>query len=145
MGQDGIGVGEAIIAGKDVLKNMINELIEAISPTMSLEDLQRVYGKMIDKVIFHEEDKSKTHYVGGEFNIDYVSDKAYTFGYKLFFIDEQKKIFSLEAKSNELNASKLSSAIREQIKTDKNIKFEIPEPDEKARESYNREKSARVK
>ena len=55
MSKDGINVGEAISAGKEILMNMINELIEELRPTMSLEDLQRVYIKTIDAVIFKEE------------------------------------------------------------------------------------------
>ena len=144
MGLYGISVTDAIIAGKDVLIDMVNELVEAFRPTMSLDDIQRVYTKTVDKVIFHEEDKSHSHYIGGEFNLDYVSDNAYTCGYKLFFQDEQKKIFALESKSKEISMLKLSNDIREQLKTDKNIKFEIPEPDEKARELYNREKLAKL-
>ena len=141
----GISVTEAIIAGKDVLMNMINELLEEIRPTMSLEDIQIVYTKTVDKLIFHEEDTSKSKYIGGEFNLDYVSDKAYTCGYKLFFQDEKKKIYALEAKSKEISMLKLSTSVREQIRTDKNIKFEIPEPDDKARALYNREKLENVK
>ncbi len=135
----GVAFSEAISAGTEVLKSIINELIEEFRPTMTLDDLQRVYTKTIDKVIFHEEDKSNSRYVGGEFNLDYVSERAYTCGYKLFFRDEQKKIFALEAKSKELSISKLHSSVREQLKTDKNIKFEIPEPDESARDKHNRE------
>ena len=144
MGKDGVTVGEAIIAGKEVLMNMINELIEEFRPTMTLEDLQRVYTKTVDEVIFKEEDKSNSRYVGGEFNLDYVSEKGYTVGYKLFFQNEQKKIFELEAKSRELSISKLSAKVREQLAAEKNIKFEIPEPSQSARDKYNRENLNRV-
>ena len=137
MSKEGISVGEAIIAGKEVLMNMINELIEEFRPTMTLEDLQLVYMKTVDEVILQEEDKSNTKYVGGEFNLDYVSDRAYTCGYRLFFQNEQKKIFELAAKSREISLMKLSAKVREQLKADKNIKFEIPEPDKKVRDKYN--------
>ena len=109
MSNEGISVGEAIAAGKEVLMNMINELIEEFRPTMTLEDLQRVYSKSIDEVIFNEEDKGESNYVGGEFNLDYVSEKSYTVGYRLFFRNKQKKIFELEAKSREISISKLSA------------------------------------
>ena len=144
MGKDGITVGEAITAGKEVLMNMINELIEEFRPTMTLEDLQRVYTKTIDEVIFKEEDKSNSRYVGGEFNLDCVGEKSYTVGYKLFFQNEQKKIFELEAKSRELSITKLSAKVREQLAAEKNIKFEIPEPSQSARDKYNRENLNRV-
>lgn len=139
MSKEGISIGEAITAGKEVLMEMINELIEELRPTMTLEDLQRVYTKTIDEVIFKEEDKSNSRYVGGEFNLDYVSDKAYTVGYKLFFRNEQKKIFELEAQSRELNIGKLSAKVREQLREEKNIKFEIPEPSQDARDKHNRD------
>ena len=139
MGKDNLTVGEAINAGKEVLMEMINELIEEFRPTMTLEDLQRVYTKTVDAVILKEEDNSNSHYVGGEFNLDYVSEKSYTVGYKLFFQNEQKKIFALEAKSRELNIAKLSDKVREQLKAEKNIKFEIPEPSKNVRDRYNRE------
>ena len=145
MSKDGISVGEAITAGKEVLMNMINELIEELRPTMMLEDLQRVYTKTIDEVIFNEEDKSNSRYVGGEFNLDYVSDRSYTVGYKLFFQDSQKKIFELEAKSRELSVAKLSNKVREQLKAEKNIKFEIPEPSQSARDRHDRENFSQVK
>lgn len=145
MDKNGISVGEAITAGKEVLMNMINELIEEFRPTMTLEDLQRVYTKTIDKVIFNEEDKSGTKYVGGEFNLDYVGEKSYTVGYRLFFQNEQKKIFEIEAKSREISIAKLSSKVREQLKEEKNIKFEIPEPTQSARDKHNRESFQRVK
>lgn len=144
MGKEGITVGEAITAGKEVLMDMINELIEEFRPTMTLEDLQRVYTKKLDEVIFKEEEKSNTRYVGGEFNLDYVSEKGYTVAYKLFFQNEQKKIFELEAKSRELSISKLSAKVREQLAAEKNIKFEIPEPSQSARDKYNRENLNRV-
>lgn len=139
MGKDSINVGEAIAAGKEVLMNMINELIEEFRPTMTLEDLQRVYTKTVDEVILREEDKSNSKYVGGEFNLDCVSEKSYTVGYRLFFRNEQKKIFELEARSRELDISKLSLIVREQLKADKNIKFEIPEPSASVRDKFNRE------
>lgn len=145
MSKDGINVGEVISAGKEVLMNMINELIEELRPTMMLEDLQRVYTKTIDEVIFKEEDKSNSRYVGGEFNLDYVSDRSYTVGYKLFFQDSQKKIFELEAKSRELSVAKLSNKVREQLKAEKNIKFEIPEPSQSARDRHDRENFSQVK
>ena len=139
MGKDSINVGEAIATGKEVLMNVINELIEEFRPTMTLEDLQRVYMKTVDDVILREEDKSNSKYVGGEFNLDCVSEKSYTVGYRLFFRNEQKKISELEAKSRELDISKLSQKVREQLRADKNIKFEIPEPNQSARDRYNRE------
>ena len=111
---------------------------------MTLEDLQRVYTKTIDEVILNEEDKSNTKYVGGEFNLDYVSEKSYTVGYRLFFQNEQKKIFEIEAKSREISLAKLSSKVREQLKTEKNIKFEIPEPSQSARDRHNRKSFNRV-
>ena len=138
MGNEGISVGEAIIAGKEVLMNMINDLIEEFRPTMTLEDLQRVYSKSIDEVIFDEEDRNNSKYVGGEFNLDYVSERSYTVGYRLFFRNEQKKIFELSAKSREISISKLSAKVREQLKSDKNIKFEIHEPNQSARDKHNR-------
>lgn len=139
MGKDSINVGEAIAAGKEVLMNMINELIEEFRPTMTLEDLQRVYTKTVDEVILREEDKSNSKYVGGEFNLDCVNERSYTVGYRLFFRNEQKKIFELEARSRELDISKLSLIVREQLKADKNIKFEIPEPSASVRDKHNRE------
>ncbi len=139
MGKDGISVGEAITVGREVLMNMINEIMEELRPTMTLEDLQRVYSPKLDKIILDEEDASNRKYIGGEFNLDYVSDKFYTCGYKFFFQDEQQKIFKVEAKSRELTTSNLSPKVREQLKTDKNIKFEIPEPSETARNKHNRE------
>ena len=144
MSKDGNTVGEAIVAGKEVLMEIINELIEEFRPTMTLEDLNRVYTKTVDKVILTEEDKGTGKYVGGEFNLDYVSEKSYTVGYKLFFQNEQKKIFELEAKSRELDISKLSQKVRDQLKTEKNIKFEIPEPSQSARDKYNRENFSKV-
>lgn len=139
MDKDSINVGEAIAAGKEVLMNVINELIEEFRPTMTLEDLQRVYMKTVDEVILREENESNSKYVGGEFNLNCVSEKGYTIGYRLFFRNEQKKISELEAKSRELDISKLSQKVREQLRADKNIKFEIPEPSASARDKYNRE------
>ena len=144
MSKDGTNIEEAIVAGKEVLMEIINELIEEFRPTMTLEDLNRVYTKTVDKVILTEEDKGTGKYVGGEFNLDYVSEKSYTVGYKLFFQNEQKKIFELEAKSRELDISKLSQKVRDQLKTEKNIKFEIPEPSQSARDKYNRENFSKV-
>lgn len=139
MNKNSITVSEALVAGKEVLMNVINELIEEFRPTMTIEDLQRVYTKTVDDVILKEEDKSNSKYVGGEFNLDCVSEKSYTVGYRLFFRNEQKKIFELEAKSRELDISKLSQKVREQLRADKNIKFEIPEPNQSTRDKHNRE------
>lgn len=144
MSKDGINIGETLIAGKEVLMNFINELIEEFRPTMTLEDLQRLYTTTLDEVIFNEEDKSNSRYVGGEFNLNYVGEKSYTVGYRLFFQNEQKKIFELEAKSRELLIAKLSESVREQLKEEKNIKFEIPEPSQSARDKHNRKSFSRV-
>ena len=132
-------MSEAISAGVEVVKNIINEILAEIRPKMDIEDMQRVYVKVLNKVILDEELKNNTKYVGGTFEFDYVDDRSYTCGYNLFFQDEKKKVFEIAAKSRPLNMAKLADELVLQIKGEKIVKFEIPEPSLEVRQQHNLE------
>lgn len=135
---NGMDASTAISVGKKVLIEMIEDLISEIRPTMSVEELQRVYTKSIDEVILKEEDSSHTKYVGGEFSLNYIDDKSYNCAYRLFFQGEDKKLYEISAKSKSLDSYYLSMSVRGELKTVQTIKFEIPEPSAEARDKYNR-------
>ena len=120
----------------DELRKMLGELL-----MINLEDFQRKYGKVIDKIILDEESSSKHKYIGGEFIFDCVDDENFTCSYDLYFQDEQENFFKRHAKSGNLPVSSLAPKMREELMTEKAIKFEIPEPDDEARELYEREHS----
>ena len=120
----------------DELNKILDGLVK-ITP----EDFQRVYGKTIDKTILDEEKASGREYIGGEFIFECVDDKNFTCGYSLYFQDEQENFFKKEAKSGKLSMSPLLQEMRDELMTEKIIKFEIPEPSDEARELYEREHS----
>ncbi|MBR1396471.1 MAG: hypothetical protein IJ563_02935 [Selenomonadaceae bacterium] len=135
---NGMDASTAISIGKKVLLEMIQDLVSEIRPTMSIEDIQRVYTKSIDEVIFKEEESSHTTYVGGEFSLNYIDEKNYNCAYRLFFQGEDKKLYEVSAKSKPLSSYYLSMNVRGELKTEHTIKFEIPEPSTEARDKYNR-------
>lgn len=120
----------------DELRKMLAGLV-MITP----EDFQRTYGKVIDKIILDEERSSGREYIGGEFIFECVDDKNFTCGYDLYFQDEKENFFKRDAKSGKLSMSPLLPEMREELATKKVIKFDIPEPDDEAREIYGREHS----
>ena len=141
MNINGINVADAVNAGKDVLVDLLKDLIRELRPKMSLEDIQRLYTKTIDQLILKEEYDSDVKYVGGEFSLNYLDDDHYDCGYNLFFMDKNKKITELSAKSKPVAVYYLNDETREELKRDKNIKFEIPAPSDRVRDKFNQEKS----
>ena len=140
MGDNKVTFSEALSVGKEELIKLVKSIIAELRPSMSLEDLQRVYTKSIDTAILKEEASTNCKYIGGEFNIENVNnDQYYSCGYRLYFQDAQKKIFELAAQSKDLPVYNLSDSLRKQLSAEKIIKFEIPEPSEKAREKFERE------
>lgn len=137
----GIDAGEAVSVGKKILVEMLKDLISELRPKMSIEELQVVYTKNLDKIILNEEQTSSNKYVGGEFSFNYIDDDHYDCAYKLFFMDKNKQIFEISTKSKPFDSSFLNSATRDELKAEKTIKFEIPEPSREARDKFNREKS----
>lgn len=137
----GVDAAEAVSVGKKVLLEMLKDLISELRPKMSLEELQVVYTKNLDKIILNEEQTSSTKYVGGEFCFNYIDDAHYDCAYKLFFRDKSKKIFEISTKSQPFDSSYLNSETRDELKAGKTLKFEIPEPSREARDKFNREKS----
>lgn len=136
---NGFDFGNVIITGSEVLKGIIDEILVKFRPRMSLEDMQRVYVNILNKVILEEEYKSDAKYVGGIFQFDYVDDKSYTCGFNLYFQDKNKKIIEINSKSRPLNIAKLSDDLIATIKAEKIVKFEIPEPADDVRNQYDYE------
>ena len=136
----GIDAVEAVNVGKKVLLEMLSDLISELRPTMSLEELQVVYTKNLDKIILQEEQTNSTKFVGGEFCLNYIDEDHYDCAYKLFFMDKSKKIFEISTKSKPFDSSYLNSTTRDELKSEKTIKFEISEPSREARDKFNREK-----
>lgn len=127
---------------KDMMKigDELNKIFDGLVK-ITPEDFQRIYGKTIDKTILDEEKASGREYIGGEFIFECVDDKNFTCGYSLYFQDEQENFFKKEAKSGKLSMSPLLQEMRDELMTEKIIKFEIPEPSDEARELYEREHS----
>ena len=143
MNINGFDVETVVSTGKDVLLEMLKSLVSELRPKMSLEDLQRVYTKYIDKIILKEEYDDDVKYVGGEFNLNYIDDDHYDCDYKLFFMDKAKKISELSTKSKPFDAYYLDAKTRDELKEEKTIKFEIPEPSRSVRDEFNRNKFTR--
>ena len=100
------------------------------------EDLQRVYGEEINEAILDEEHANGRKYVGGEFIFERVDEKNFVCSFSLYFQDAQKKFLKKSAKTGELSMSPLSPELRDELKAEKVIKFDIPEPDDEARAEY---------
>ena len=127
----------------DDMKKFGDDLRKTLSNLVSVtfEDLERVYEETICNAILGEESSSEREYVGGELIYTCVDDKTFTCEYNLYFQDEQGKFFRKSAKTGKLSMEPLSIETRDELKAEKEIKFEIPEPSDEAREKYEYEHS----
>lgn len=118
------------------LRKILDELV-----LVTFEDFQRVCSKMIYKTVLDAEKVGEREYVGGELIFECVDDENFTCSYSLYFQDKAENFFKDGAKTGNLPISSLAPKMREELMTEKVIKFEIPEPDDEARELYEREHS----
>ena len=127
----------------DDIKKLGNDLRKALSNLFSatFEDLELVYEEPICNAILDEESSSEREYVSGELIYTCVDDKTFTCEYNLYFQDEQGNFFRKSAKTGELSMKPLSIETRDELKAEKVIKFEIPEPSDEARAKYESEHS----
>lgn len=115
----------------DALRKIFDDLVQ-----VTFEDFQRVCSPMVYKTILDAESTGEREYVGGELVFACVDDKSFTCSYSLYFQDKDEKFFKEAAKTGNLPLSSLASDFREELVTDRILKFKIPEPDEEARAEY---------
>ena len=139
----GIDINEAIDIGTQLLMQALEEIKFDLMPSMSLEEINRVYVKPIDNIILTEEDKSGAKFIGGEFIISYVDDRNYLCSYRLFFQGKEQKIDELSAKSKPFSAAYLSDEARAELKKSKEIKYDIEEPTPEVRSRYEKMKAVK--
>lgn len=131
---------------RDTTKNG-NALFQKLEGLLKVtaEDIQRVSSEVINETILNAESTGKRGYVGGEFIIECVDDKNFTCSYNLYFQDEQENFFKETARTGKRSLTSLESEFRDELTTEKVIKFEIPEPDDEARAEYERNKKVKTK
>lgn len=120
----------------DTLRKIFEDLV-----LVTFEDFQRVCSRMVYKTIIDAENTGERKYVGGELIFECVDDKNFTGSYDLYFQDDAGNFFKEAAKTGSLKLSTLATDFREEVVTNKILKFAIPAPDDEARELYERENS----
>ena len=138
----GIDIGSAIEIGTQLLMQALEDVKFDLMPSMSLDEINRVYVKPIDNIILTEEDKSGETFIGGEFIISYVDDKNYTCAHRLFFQGKGSKIEEVAAKSKPFSSAYLSEEAQAELKKLKEIKYEIDEPTPEVRARHAKKAAA---
>lgn len=130
---------EILAMGEELLKKVFEEIRKIINPTMTIEELEIIYAKALDKIILETEKNESKTYIGGEFVISYVNKKSYACEYSLYFQDNKEKIYAVKAESGNLNIKDLSEDTVKLIVDEGKIKFDIPSPSEEVRKEFNQQ------
>ncbi len=101
-----------------------------------VDEIPEQYFDTINEKILNEEFYNISHFLGGEFLIEYVDAKGYICAYKLYFQDKNNNAYEVESKSKSLDLTRLSADAQKDLAEKKQIKYDISEPDEKFRKNY---------
>ena len=103
----------------------------------NIEDIPGIYAEKINEVILTEELHKAVSFMGGDFNIDLSPDeKNYTCSYVLYFQDKNAQTYEAESEKQAFDIERLSEEAKNDLLSQKNIKFEIPELSKEIRLQY---------
>lgn len=102
-----------------------------------IEEIPSVfYADKLTEIILTQELYKSAVFLNGDFIVEYVDEKSYTCSYVLYFQEQNDETYKIAAKSKPLDVKRLSEEARNDLATNKTIKFEVPNPDENARKKY---------
>ena len=102
----------------------------------SIDEITEVFADKINEIILKEEFYKATIFLGGDFFVEYVDEKAYTHYCKLYFQKRDDSTYNLETKKQRVDMERLAPEARKELENKKQVKFEIPEPSEEIRKKY---------
>ena len=138
-------LADTIVDSLEVLFHNISNKLNGIGLSVSLEELQNNYSEALDMIILREEDTNNCKYISGEFSINYLDEKSYNCAYELYFEDNNGQYHTLEAKTKPLFSSNLTKELQQELKKEKEIKFELGEPSADNRKKYENAKISQSK
>ena len=126
---------------ENITKEDISKILSEISTTpkevkFDIEEFQEIFSEKVNKIILDKEAKTGEEYISGIFNLTYIDEKYYQCSFELYFEDKDGKINSSSAESDKQDISKLTETAIAELKAEKIIKFEIPNPTEEERKKY---------
>ena len=134
-----------IVDSLEVLFHNISNKLNGVGLSVSLEELQSNYSEALDMIILREEDTNNCKYISGEFSINYLDEKSYNCAYELYFEDQDGQYHTLEAKTKPLFSTNLTKEFQQELKKEKEIKFELGEPSSENKRKYERAKALKAK
>ena len=134
-----------IVDSLEVLFHNISNKLNGVGLSVSLEELQSNYSEALDMIILREEDTNNCKYISGEFRINYLDEKSYNCAYELYFEDQDGQYHTLEAKTKPLFSTNLTKEFQQELKKEKEIKFELGEPSSENKRKYERAKALKAK
>ncbi len=131
--------------GKD--NESINNAVESflsviINPDMGIEELAKLYSSKLDEIILKEM-STNLSYVGGTFNIAYLSEKSFELSFELFFQDADKEWVKKESKSKPQPMNYLTEEASKELLNEKTISFEVEPP--KVKKTIEKESVKKVR
>ena len=109
----------------NVLDTFLNVVI---NPNMELDELAKIYSEKLDGNIRDEQAKG-LKYVGGTFKISYANEKYFNLSYELYFQDKNDEWIKKNAKSNPQKTEYLNEKALSELRSKKEITYEIDEPE----------------
>lgn len=113
-----------------------NELERAGVFIKKLDEIPEIFAEKINEIILKEEFYKIASFAGGEFIIEYIDDKSYSLCYHLYFQDQKDATYEVNSKKQQNNMSRLSDEAQKDLKRQKTVKYDIPEPSEEFRKKY---------
>ena len=138
-------IASTIVDSLEVLFHNIAKKFNGIGLSVSLDELKNNYTEALDMIILQEEDTKDCKYISGEFSINYLDEKSYNCAYELYFEDKDEQYHTLEAKTKPLFSTNLTKELQEDLKNNKEIKFELSEPSAENRKRYEGSKRLKAK
>ena len=109
----------------NVLDTFLNVVI---NPNMELDEIAKVYSEKLDGTIIDEQAKGNK-YVGGTFKILYANEKYFNLSFELYFQDKNDEWVKKDSKSKPQKTEYLSEKALNELRSKKEITYEIDEPE----------------
>lgn len=109
----------------EVIDTFLNVIIK---PNMELDEIAKVYSEKLDGTIFDEQAKGNK-YVGGTFKILYANERYFNLSFELYFQDKNDEWVKKDSKSKPQKTEYLSEKALSELRSKKEITYEIDEPE----------------
>lgn len=106
-----------------------------------IDEIPEVFAEKINDIILKEEFYQASHFLGGDFNIEYIDENTYTCYCKFYFRGKDNSTYDLETKKQRLDIARISEEAKKELQDSKIIKYDITEPSAEIRRKYTLHKS----